>query len=235
MIVKEKVVFSLSEYLKPKDYPETEDYIAGVKTKLASFSREECQALIDMLDKMYYYNAYYSIKQTIIEDFDLIVNLIRSVKTETKQPFQGVYAKGNGLTLKRLDVNDFGYVWGTNTNKTWKMTVTAGNAYEYIGTSSNPEQTAEEEGIIILGFMEKSPVPKIDQVQLKKNGEDYIPQFLEWDAVEDEPFVPLPEPYVMLPETNFQLKVHASVDGETEFVPVGFKILQAKKVPSLFT
>jgi len=233
MVFEKTFEFSILDHVKIKDYPEAEDIVAGVRTKLASMSRQEVQSLAEMLDKMFYLNSYYTVKQTIVENFDLIVDLVRSVKTETKQPFEGILAKGNKLTIKPFDTGDFTNVWGTDTGKTWQKSVSAGTSYDYLGTSSANETTAEEEGIIILGLLEKEITPKIDQIQLEKNGEQYIPQYLEWDAAADEPFLPLPEPFVMLPETSYYIKVHAYESGTTELVPVGFKVLQAKSVTSL--
>jgi len=227
-------MIQLKNVLPKLNLPESTIEIAGVTTKGSNFTETENNALINMLDKLYYVNSMQSIKNNIAENYDILVDVIRAVKTNTKQPFEGVFAKGNSLTLKPLHEEDFNTVFGQTTDKTFEYDVVDGTVYDYIGTSAQPETTVEEEAIIILGFLEMNPDPKIYKVKFSKNGEDYIPQSLEFNEVEEDQYVPLPEPYVILPESTYNIKVKADETGTTYLVPIGFRILMAKVAETLF-
>jgi len=224
----------LRNILRPMNLPRGDIQIAGTETVGAEFTEQESKILIKMLDRMYYVNSIPSIKKCISDNYDILVDLIRVVKTNTKQPFRGMFAKGNDLTIKPLYEEDFKYVWGSDTDKTFEHNVTKGTVYDYVGTDADPETTKEEEGIIILGFLDLNPDPKIYKVRLMKNGEYYIPQELEFDKLESDNFVALPEPYVILPESTYQIKAKAYEDGDTYLIPVGFRVLMAKVDETLF-
>ena len=186
-----------------------------------------------MIDKMLYKNANYAVKSLVAENMDLIFDVIRAVKAETKQEFAGPRAKGNALTLVDLTADVFTYVWGSTGATDFETEHTSTGAKDYIGTSANPQSIAEEEGMIILGFIDRATIPTVNKVLLTKNGEPYPYQTLDWESVDDFPLAALPEPYIFTPETNFYIKVNVFRTGICKMKPVGFKVLQGKNILSL--
>jgi len=216
-----------------KSYTEETQKIAGAEMKLAKLSKEETEAISDMLDKLLYTNANESIRQLYAENFEAIVDLVRVVKSETKQDFAGIRAKGNQLTLVDLTADVFARVWGTTGKTDFTYTATTVGATDYLGTSTNPEATSEEEGIIILGFIEAATSPKINKTQFIKNRESFITNNLKFDADETFYVAPLVEPWFIPPESTFNVRMNFYKTGKTELIPIGVKVLQAKNIANL--
>jgi len=207
--------------------------VAGVEMKLAGLREEETEALLNMIDKYLYANASDAVKTLVTENADLIIDLVRAVKAETKQEFAGPRARGNQLTIVDLTADQVTRVWGGTGAKDFTYTATSTGAVEYIGTESNPETTAEEEGILYLGFLEHAVTPKTNKILLTKNGDPYPYSNLCWDEQKDFFLAPIPEPYFIPPETSYYMKVNFFKTGKVEMKPVAFKVLQAKNVLSL--
>jgi len=230
--------------------------VAGVEMKLAGLREEETEALLNMIDKYLYANASDAVKTLVAENADLIIDLVRAVKAETKQEFAGPRARGNQLTIRAvkaetkqefagprargnqltivdLTADQLTRVWGATGANDYSYTATATGSVDYIGTSANPESTAEEEGIIYLGFIEEAITPKVNKVLLTKNGDPYPYSNLCWDEQRDFYLAPLPEPYFLPPETSYYISVNFFKTGKVEMKPVAFKVLQAKNVLSL--
>jgi len=207
--------------------------IAGVEVKLAEFSQEEIRKVLDMLDSLFYQNAYPAVRSLIAENLDLIIDLIRIVKAETKQDFGGIRAKGNQLTLVRVTADMLGTVWGQSGKTDFTYTATSTGPVFYIGTDTNPEKTTEEEGIIYLGFVEKAVTPKTNKLQLTKHKEPYLPFDLNWEVDQDIYLAKLVEPIMILPETEYYMKTNFYKVGTVEMEPIALKVMQAKNVPRL--
>ena len=155
------------EYVR--NFSEEVAEVAGVEMKLASMRSDEVGELTKIIDRLIYYEANASIKQMFAENFDLVIDLIRAVKTETKQEFAGVRARGNQLTIVMLTADQFARVWGTPGKPDFTYTATTTGAVDYLGTPTNPEVVPEEAGYLILGFTELAFSPKINKCQLTKN------------------------------------------------------------------
>jgi len=222
---------AVREYFR--NYTEEVAEVAGVEMKLASMKSDEVETLARMLDKILYINANEGVRQLFIENFDLVIDLVRAVKTETKQEFAGVRARGNQLTIVDLTADQFTYVWGATGATDFTYTATATGAVDYLGTSANPETVAEETGYLILGFIELAPSPKINKTQLTKNGDKYIWNNIEFEADEEFYVAALPEPWFFPPESNFYVQMNFFKTGKVELKPIGIRALQAKNVMSL--
>jgi len=224
---------SIVDYVGIRGYPEETAEVAGVEMKLASLRDIETENILSMIDKYYYTNAHPSIRELIVENAELTIDLVRSVKAETKQDFAGPVARGNQLTLTDLTADQFTNVWGSTGAKDFTHTASSTGSTAYIGTSSAPESVAEEEGYVFLGFIEMSPTPKTNKILLTKNGDPYPYSNLVWDADEDYYLAPLPEPYFFPPESSYYIDVNFFKTGSVEMKPVGFKVLQAKNTLGL--
>jgi len=226
-----RFINSVKEFIR--NYSEEVAEVAGVEMKLASMKSEEVSELAKMIDKLLYLEANESIKQLYAENFDLVIDLIRAVKTETKQDFAGVRARGNQLTIVGLTADQFTRVWGTTGKLDFTYTATSTGAVNYLGTATDPEVVLEESGYLILGFQELSISPKINKCQLVKNGDKYIWNNIDFEADENFYVAALAEPWFFPPESNFYVKMNFFKTGKTELRPIGVKAVQAKNVMEL--
>ncbi|KUJ92891.1 MAG: hypothetical protein XD40_1897, partial [Archaeoglobus fulgidus] len=103
----------------------------------------------------------------------------------------------------------------------------ATGATDYLGTSTNPESVAEEEGYLILGFVELSASPKVNKTQLTKNGDAYAYNNLKFEVDETAYVAALPEPWFLGPETSYYVQMNFFKTGKVELIPIGIKALQA--------
>jgi hypothetical protein len=216
-----------------RNYPEEVAEVAGVEMKLASVTSREVEEIAKMLDKMLYREATPAIRELFTENFDLVIDLIRAVKTETKQEFAGVRARGNQLTLVDLTADQFTNVWGATGKVDFTYTATATGAVDYLGTEAAPETVAEEEGYLILGFVELSTSPKINKTQLTKNGDKYVWNNVKFEVDENFYVASLTEPWFFPPESNFYVQMNFYKTGKVETIPIGIKAVQAKNIMSL--
>jgi len=226
-----RFINSVREFIR--NYSEEVAEVAGVEMKLASMRSEEVNELAKMIDKLLYIEANESIRQLYVENFDLVIDLIRAVKTETKQDFAGIRARGNQLTIVALTADQFARVWGTTGKLDFTYTATATGPTDYLGTSANPEIVPEESGCLILGYQELSVSPKINKCQLIKNGDKYIWNNIDFEADENFYVAALAEPWVFPPESSFHVKMNFYKTGKTELKPIGVKAVQAKNVMEL--
>lgn len=215
------------------NYDEEVKKVAGVETKLAEMTKVEVEALARMLNKMLYLESNVAVKQLYADNFDLIIDLVRAVKTETKQSFGGARARGNQLTVVDLTPDVFDYIWGSSGATDYTFTASSTGAQDYLGTSANPESVAEEEGYIILGVVELSPTPKVNKIHLTKNGDPYAYNTLKFEVDESAYVAALPEPWIFTPESTFYVQANFFKTGNVEMEPIGLKVLQAKNIMSL--
>jgi len=226
-----RFVNSVREFIK--SYSEEVAEVAGVEMKLASMRSEEVGELAKIIDKLLYLEANESIKQLYAENFDLVIDLIRAVKTETKQDFAGIRARGNQLTIVTLTADQFARVWGTTGKLDFTYTATSTGAVDYLGTTTNPETVVEESGYLILGFQELSISPKINKCQLTKNGDKYIWNNIDFEADENFYVAALTEPWFFPPESNFHVQMNFYKTGKVELRPIGIRAVQAKEIMNL--
>lgn len=225
--------FSIRDVITVGALKEETAELAGVDMKLAGLTENEVESIVNMLDKMIYKNANHAVKSLIVENAELIIDLVRAVKAETKQEFAGPRAKGNSLTLVDLTADMFTHVWGATGATGFEVEHTGVGVRDYIGTSADPQTVGEEEGIIILGFVDRVANPTVNKVLLSKNDDPYPYHTLIWDVNDDFPLAALPEPYIMTPETNFHIQANVFRIGPCKMKPIGFKVLQGKNLLKL--
>lgn len=216
----------------PLPLPEETGVLGGVRIKMAGFDQDEYDALINLLDKMFYKNSLASAASIVAENILSIIDLIRVVKTNTKEGFAGVRAKGRQLTLELITADSLPLVWGNTGVSNYEYTISATGPLDYIGNASSPVKVGEEEGQIYLGFIEPVSDPKINKLSMSKNGEPYPYLTIDWSAKEDN-VACLPEPWIFPPESNYYIRVSAYKTGDTEFTPLAFRAVEGMNVLEL--
>jgi len=220
---------------KIQGYPEETAEVAGVETKISSLSQEETERLAMSINSLLY-GAPDVIVENVADNFDLVVDLVRAVKSFSRSPYQGIRSKEKGLQIIRLTPDVFTYIWGATGATNWTYEVTIAGVYDYVGTPDSPETTAEEEGLIIFGFLDTSTTKPVKRVQIVKDGRSKFYQDLSFEylcAYDSVPYIPLEEPILILPESSFYIKVQTSA-GTTKLEPVGFKVLMRTEIAKFF-
>ena len=207
------------------------EYSEIFKAALAEFKSVEVNALLKILEAQMFH-ASDPVRDLVEVNLGAIINLARAVKAQANSDFAGIFGRGNELTATRILPEMFKKVWGVSTTK-WDYNVTSAGTIEYIGTEADPETTAEEEGIIILGFIDPVAESVITKAQIVKDNTRYQSADLCFNYSSGYPLAALPEPWVILPEQNFYIKVKAKDSGVTKLEPIGFKIQRAKNLLEL--
>ena len=203
------------------------------KATLAEFKASEVEALKEMVEA-HVFGAPQPIRDLTSLGLLAIINCARAVKTAAnKQPFLGIEASGNQLLIEPIDASMFDTVWGASGATDFKTTLTSTGSTNYIGTSSSPESTSEEEGFVILGFAELSPTPKVNKVLLTRAKEPLPYVGLDFDKCGRYQVAALPEPWVIIPEQTFYIQAYVFRTGTCCLQPIGYKVMQAKNALSL--
>ena len=202
-----------------------EEHSAKFKRQLATFSKTEVVSLLSQIEAMMYGKPK-SVVDLVEVGAKAIIDTARAVKASAGNPdFAGFEGRGNELTCVDIDPLMFNNVWGA-ARSDWEYYVSSAGVADYIGTDASPESTAEEEGYVILGFEDPVPEPIVIRAQLIRDGDKL--QYVSLRFTGDYPVAALPEPWVILPEQTFQIKVRTSSAGKTKLKPIGFKIMRAK-------
>jgi len=191
--------------------------------ELAEWTDIEDEIFKRQYAKFIYEEVSPSVRKLLIENEELVRDLVRRVKTETKTVFRGAYARGRELVLIKVRPQ----TWAKTT---WLVSVTAGAAW-YLGTETAPRTLAEQEGEIILGWADPIDKPKINAVQLWKAGIGYYaPESIAFDLVEKYPLHSLKEPWIVQPEQSYAIRVYYFATGDDNFQPVAFYVTIAEKL-----
>ena len=224
-IVKDAISTALSEDV-------TKKFEEKLKASLAPFTEVEAKALVNIIESAMYH-ASDPVRDLVEVNLVSIIQLARAVKSQARAPFGGIIARGNELTATNVDAEMFEYVWGATGRTTFENTLTSVGTFDYIGTEASPQSVAEEEGYIILGFIDPVAEPVVHRAQLIKDRTEYQYVSLKFEYAKDYPLAALPEPWVILPEQSFHIKVKNKATGRTKLHPIAFKICRAKVLLSL--
>ena len=249
--------YSLSLYEELKDYIRNyheeymdSEYYGGVV--LASLSEEEVIEIIRILDHLFWVNSFIEIRKLIIDNFIHVINLVRAVKRFTYSNFRGYNSRGHELTMTLLNTDSFKKIWNEEHRETFEFEGDKNTSYVYLGA----EILDSHEGILILGFIDLNRLYTyikslhlgvnfldllddlndypIDKIFYSINGMIYHPITLNMEFVSTIPFIKCPKPIYLLPESDFEFRVHFKESGHVELVPFGFKVTRVDELISLW-
>jgi len=202
------------------------------KASLSPFTEDEAHALVNIIEASVYH-ATPQVRELVQSSLVAIIEAARAVKAQARSPFGGIIARGNELSATSIDAEMFEYVWGATGKTTFENTLTSVGVFDYIGTDTNPQNVSEEEGYIILGFIDTVAEPVVHRAQIIKDKTEYQYVSLKFEYADEYPLAALPQPWVILPEQSFIIKVKNKATGRTKLEPIGFKICRAKVLLSL--
>lgn len=180
----------------------------------------------------------------VFEDFrDEIKETAAIAKYELESTFGGANARTNEfgwmpimpqhLLTGNAAPGGFSDVsWNRNITTTQVTTesVSAGNGYgwiNWIGSSGTNYKLSKYATMIIVGFFDPVPVPKIDAILAKIKATDYpVWYFGDRVAETDYHVIELTEPFVVEKEQEFYLQTHCCSAGQDRMRPLG--IMYAK-------
>ena len=215
-----------------REYSEETVQIGTRTYKLSALSEIDSALFAKTMDYIVSQIASPLVYDIVVRRADIVLDLVRMVNTETKQGFKGVWARGKQLTIKFISPDE---LLGTGVT-TWLKTYTSTGWTDWAYSSSSPKDVGEEEGYIILGFVDLVEDPKIDAVKMYKDGDNYVPTYLSWDFHEDTRRIyaqELPEAWLFPPESSFAIRAHVRATGSDKLVPIGFRVLEAENLISL--
>ncbi|MEM1551566.1 MAG: hypothetical protein QXH03_02715 [Candidatus Bathyarchaeia archaeon] len=212
-------------------YPEEKNVrFAGAITDLAALSSDEVAIFRDQLQKIMS-EVNPSVAKIISANAEVLINLIRRVKTETKSSFKGATARGKELTIELCRPSWF--LRNGTPITTWLYTATAGTSWFISGAGNAPVALPEDEGFAFLAWADPIDTPKAEAIQLEKGGDLYVPESLPWDLTKEYPVIPLKEPWVILPEDSYRIQVRYNISGDDKLQPIAFRVVKAEAIMSI--
>lgn len=208
--------------------------ITGKTFSVKRISETEAEILAAELERVVADVKSPMIAGLIAENFENILTLVEAVNHETKQGYRGAGARGNQLTCQLLRPADLA-------KTSWDVTVASGTS-DFISTFTAPRSVAEEEGEVILAFMDQQNKPLIDACQFQKDADALVIEPLAFRARKnfvvtsgetETPIAKLRRVLIAPPESTYAMKIHAVASGVDSLEPIGFRIRKAKDVLAL--
>lgn len=208
-----------------RDYPAETKKVAGKYYDLAALKSEDVRIFVNELETIVHEKQHPIVKEIIVRNAPLILDLIRMVNKNTKQGFKGYFAEGNQLDINYARAADYG-------KTSWLASYTSTGGQDWLYSSASPKTMTEEEGLIILGVIDPIEVPKVDCVQLVKNNEVF-PQMNLALNVKDAfgtnkvAVAEFKEPWIIPPEEKFYARVNVFATGDDKLEPISFWVKRA--------
>lgn len=218
-----------------------------VDIKLAGLTGEEAEVALLKLDQMAYSRNHEGIAVMLTEEAASILAAIRLVKTETKQPFQGILGVGGNLdlqwlrpkhvgetTLLNLDATaGLGLYQGANgAIYTWLAPVVANTWASLIPS----QKMVEEAAVVHLGAIDPIDVPKIGGVEFQLSGIPVPVQSTNFNirrglgSYGELPFVRFEKPVLVGPEKTQRVRLMPNITGDTKFELMSILIAKAESL-----
>ena len=206
--------------------------VAGKDFSVKRLNRTEAEILAAEMERIVADVKSPLIAEMISENFNNILILVEAVNQETKQGYRGAGARGSQLTCQWFTPADF-------TKTAWDVTTLASGTSDFISTFTVPRSIPEDEGEVILGFMDLVNKPLVDRLQFQKDKDSLVIEPLAWRARKnfavtsgqsETPIAKLRRVLIAPPESTYACKIHAVVSGADSLQPIGFRIRKASDV-----
>lgn len=236
----------LNNYVKSANYNRGIAFVAGKETGTLDIDAGQIATLAQELDSIVDWDASPRIAAMIVRGAPRILDAIRMVNSYTKQGYGGAAARGQSLVAQVMKADDLlkydasTVALSTDAMAKWLRTYSAVGAAAWSGNSSyqNTMIVSSQPYLahIILGFIDPVMVPKLNQIQLIKEGDAMVPEVLDWTRStfgdNDTPTHELFQPWVIAPSQKYYIATKAYVVGDDKLQPVGFTIKRASDIIS---
>ena len=219
------------------------------EARVQSMTAEEVEAILLKLDVLASESQNEAIATMVAEEAEAVLLLARMVKTEAKQPFQGILGSGSAMEIVWVLPVDVGgailcpsatagagttglYGGSAASVYTWLHTFTANTADDII-----PEQTMKEEaGVIHLGMIDHAAVPKVGRMIIKIAGIPSPAQSLPFSHVDGSElaFARFEKPIIIGPEKTQAMSVMPHITGDSKLELLSLVIGEAEDITFTF-
>lgn len=248
------------DYYKPGTLADLENTYIGEDTvrlgrpgkdyTLAKLSNADIKRLGDEMDVLVA-NLNPIIQDLYARNALTILNAVRMVNTETKQGFKGFLASGNELDIQFLGPRQFHDPDGAANlaRLTWARTITAAmmvapSSVAYINDMASgiwPAAEfelvmAEEEALVLLGFVNDAALPCSNGYQITMNTEPYDIEDMDFEMAQPLTGTSLWEmkrPWTLPPEQSGMVHLRYFRAAPDECKPIGVWIHMARNMRAL--
>ena len=177
-----------------------------------------------------------------------ILDAVRMVNYESKNGYGGAGARGHELLVNPIGVNDIlKYNAGTTTLSTdskatgenWLRTLAAAAAAAYSGTSTYNNlmlvSSLPVVSHVYLGWVNPIEVPKVERIQLIKDGDPWAPEVFVWQwrdtfGANRVPTYEQKQPWVIPPGRAYYIAVDYYITGDDKLQPIAFAVKRATDI-----
>jgi len=241
----ETAVSVLNNYVSSQSYNKTTVFIGGKSMAALDIDKREVLLLGQELDASLDWEKSPRIASMIVRGAPRLLDSIRMVNSNTKNGFKGAGARGQELVIQSIKVSDLlkynpsSSVLATYPMTTWLRTITSTGATQWSGTSNyNNVMTVDSQGYLahlFLGFINPVEVPKLERIQLIKEGDAMVPEVLDFGIRESfssfsTPIHELMQPWIIGPNQKYYIAAYYSIVGDDKTQPIGYTVKRASDV-----
>ena len=231
----------LKRYVSSPAYQPGMVYIGNKTWAVTDISKQECETLGQEIDTFVDWEASPRIASMVVRAAPRILDAVRLVNANTKQGYGGAAGRGQQLIAQPLQLFDFNIAGSNTAMLTWLVTKGTTGAIAWTGNATAANQnTMVVSGLpylahILIGFIDSIEVPKINKIQIVKDGDTYPvenPNF-EWRGAFGDFQVPtheLLQPWIIPPASKYYIGVNWYAIGDDKLQPIGFAIKRATDV-----
>jgi hypothetical protein len=230
---------TLSAYRRGGQYKANSVFIGGKDYLALDISPEDLQILAGDLDTLLDHEANPEVADIIARGSPRILDAVRLVNVNTKQGYKGSQARGMALCTNPLVPGDLKAASSASAKTNWLTTVSTAAAANYSGDSTNVNNMVVSSlpvlAHVILGFVNPIEVPKMDRIQLIKNGDPWVYEALTygWRAqlgTYHTPVYELKQPWIIPPGEKYYIACQYIITGDDKTQPIAFAIKRATDI-----
>lgn len=237
----------LNRYVTSPAYKPGVVFIGAKSWTVVDIAKEERETLGQEIDTFVDWETAPRIASMVVRAAPRILDAVRLVNAQTKQGYGGAAGRGQQLIAQPLQLFDLLRAAPSSTEvatypmTSWLVSKTSTGAIAWSGTStySNTMVVSSLPYLchIFIGFIDTIEVPKINKIQVVKDGDTYPvenPNF-EWRGKFGDNMVPtheLLQPWIIPPSSKYYIGVNWYAVGDDRLQPVGFAIKRATDVLS---
>jgi hypothetical protein len=238
----------LKDYVGDKSLCTPDSVFIGGKANAAKdIPWNEVEILAQELDSMVDWEQNPVLASLIVRGAARVLDAVRMVNAESKQGYKGAAARGAQLVVSPIRVADL-LLYNASSSTladypktTWETAITARGAAAWSGTSTyNNEMLVSSLPMlshVYLGFINPIDVPKMDQIQLIKDGDPMAVETLSfgWRQTFGDnqcPVHELKQPWVIPPGAKYYIACSYYLTGDDLTQPIGFTVKRATDILS---
>lgn len=231
----------LNRYRASPQYSPNTVYIAGKSYKALDIPAEDFEILKQELDAFVDEAQDPVLARMVARGSPRILDGIRLVNDASKNGFKGAAARAMELLFNPLIVADINAAGAATAKTTWLTTVNATGAANWSGSSA----AANLNNMLVsslpvlchvyLGFINPIEIPKVNMLQLVKNGDAMAREYLPYNwrqtfGANRVPTYELKQPWIIPPGENYYIPVNYYLTGDDKLEPIAFTVRRATDI-----